>query len=107
MSLLSISGGLRRSVTILASAGLVATLALGFFSLRTSTIPRRVLFIGFEPVPTLQIRTARGFTGPAVDTVNEAARRAGLSLQRVETGMTSEESLRRRLVDFWPIMIDL
>src|SRR5262249_1145415 len=36
-----------------------------------------------------------------------AAKRAGVSLQWVETGTSSEEALRRGLVDLWPIMVDL
>jgi hypothetical protein len=43
----------------------------------------------------------------AVDTVREAAKRAGLRLQWIETGTSSEEALRRGLVDLWPLMIDL
>jgi hypothetical protein len=55
----------------------------------------------------VQIRTRNGFSGLAVETVSEAAKRAGLSLQWVETGTSSEEALRRGLVDLWPIMVDL
>jgi PAS domain S-box-containing protein len=55
----------------------------------------------------MAIRTASGFAGLAVETVSEAARRAGLSLQWVETGTSSDEGLQRGLVDLWPAMIDL
>jgi PAS domain S-box-containing protein len=105
--LLSTPGGLRRGVFILAPAALAAALAFWFFAIRTPPIPRRTLRIGFEQVPPVQIRTDSGFAGLAVETVNEAAKRAGISLQWVETGKSSEESLRRGLVDLWPIMIDL
>jgi PAS domain S-box-containing protein len=92
---------------ILASAGLAGAMALWYFAIRTPPIPRRTLRIGFEHVPPVQIRTDSGFTGLAVEIVSEAAKRAGLSLQWVETGTSSEEALRRGLVDLWPIMIDL
>ena len=55
----------------------------------------------------MQIRTESGFAGLAVETVREAATRAGVSLQWVETGTSSDESLQRGLVDLWPAMIDL
>ena len=102
----SISGGLRRAGWFLASAGLAGT-ALWYFAIRTPSIPRRTLRIGFEQVPPVQIRTDSGFAGLAVETVSEAAKRAGLSLQWVETGTSSDEAFRRGLVDLWPIMIDL
>jgi len=54
----------------------------------------------------VQIRTRNGFSGLAVEIVSEAAKRAGMSLQWVETGTSSEEALRRGLVDLWPIMVD-
>ena len=63
--------------------------------------------IGFEQVPPVQIRTDSGFAGLAVEIINEAAKRAGLSLQWVETGTSSDEAFRRGLVDLWPIMADL
>ena len=105
--MLSISGGLRRVVPILASAGLVAGIALVYFAIRTPPAPRRTLRIGFEHVPPVQIRTDSGPAGIAVETINEAARRSGMSLQWVETGTSSDEAFRRRLVDLWPIMADL
>ena len=69
--------------------------------------PQRPLRIGFEINPPVQIRSADGFSGLSVETVNEAAKRAGIQLEWVETGTSSEESLRRRLVDLWPLMVDL
>jgi PAS domain S-box-containing protein len=100
-------GGLRRGIWILVSAASVAALAFWYFVIHTPPVPRRTLRIGFEQVPPVQIRTDTGFGGLAVETVNEAAKRAGLSLKWVETGTSSEESLRRGLVDLWPVMIDL
>ena len=105
--MLSILRRLGLRLSILASVGLVAAIAFWYFTIRTLPIPQRTLRIGFEQVPPVQLRTRNGFSGLAVETVSEAAKRAGLSLQWVETGMSSEESLRRGLVDLWPIMVDL
>ena len=106
--MLSIPSRPRRAATFLASAGLlIIILGVWYSTTRTPTIPRRTLRIGFESVPPVQIRTDSGFTGLAVEAVNEAAKRAGLSLQWIETGTSSEEALRRGLVDLWPIMVDL
>ena len=92
---------------VLAAAGLAATLAVWYFDIRTPPIPQRTLRIGFENVPPVQIRTDRGPAGISVETINEAAKRAGVSLRWVETGTSSEESIRRGLVDLWPLMADL
>ena len=91
----------------LISVSLAALIAFWYLTFRTPRIPQRTLRIGFEQVPPVQIRTPNGFSGLAVETVREAAKRAGVPLQWVETGRSSEESLRRGLVDLWPIMLDL
>ena len=94
MRLRSISDGLKRVPLILALSGLGA-ITLWYFTIHTPPISRRTLRIGFEQVPPVQIRTDSGFSGLAVETVTEAAKRAGLSLLWVETGTSSEEALRR------------
>jgi PAS domain S-box-containing protein len=104
---LSTSGGLGRAGSTLLAAALVGTATYWYVAVHRPTIPRRVLRIGFENVPPVQVRTDSGVTGLAVDIVNEAAKRAGVSLQWIETGTSSEEALRRGLVDLWPIMADL
>ncbi len=98
---------LKRVSWILASSGLAAIVAFWYFMVRTPPIPQRTLRIGFEVVPPVQIRTDHGFAGVAVETVNAAAKRAGVSLQWVETGTSSDEAFRLGLVDLWPIMADL
>jgi two-component system, cell cycle sensor histidine kinase and response regulator CckA len=105
--MLSTSGGLGRAGSILLAAGLVGTATYWYVAVHRPTVPRRVLRIGFENVPPVQVRTDSGVTGLAVDIVNEAAKRAGVSLEWIETGTSSEEALRRGLVDLWPIMADL
>jgi two-component system, cell cycle sensor histidine kinase and response regulator CckA len=61
----------------------------------------------FRANPPVQIRTDSGFSGLAVETVNEAAKRAGVRLQWVETGTSSDEAFQKGLVDLWPLMADL
>jgi PAS domain S-box-containing protein len=78
-----------------------------YFTTRLPPIPGRPLRIGFEPNPPVQIRTENGFSGLSVETIDEAAKRAGVRLQWVETGASSDESFRKGLVDLWPLMVDL
>ena len=42
-----------------------------------------------------------------MEIVSNAARRAGIELDWVETGTSSEEAFRKGLVDLWPLMVDL
>jgi PAS domain S-box-containing protein len=95
-------------VSIIAGAGgLAALLALAYFASRTPAVPQRPLRIGFENNPPVQIRNEQGFSGLAVEIVNRAAKRAGLKLEWVETGVSSDGSFREGLVDLWPLMVDL
>src|SRR5262249_28424624 len=80
-SLLSMSGRLRRAVPFLAVAGLAVAAGLWSFGFRTPPVPHRTLRIGFEHVPPVQMVSEGGPTGIAVETINEAARRTGISLQ--------------------------
>ena len=91
---------------ILAVAASAAVIALWYFSTRLPPVPQRTLRIGFESNPPVQIRTENGFSGLAVETVNEAAKRAGIKLEWVETGTSSDEAFRKGLVDLWPLMVD-
>src|SRR5215831_9739934 len=93
-----------RAGSILRLAGALTLLVLVNSPARGQERPLR---IGFENNPPVQIRTGSGFSGLSVDTVNEAARRAGIQLQWVETGTSSEQALRKGLVDLWPLMVDL
>ena len=72
-----------------------------------AVLPNRPLRIGFENNPPVQIRTATGFSGLSVEIVSDAARRAGIELDWVETGTSSDEALRKGMVDLWPLMVDL
>src|SRR5580765_810188 len=106
MDLFSVSPRWRRVSLILAVAASGAVIAFWYFSTRLPPVPQRTLRIGFESNPPVQIRTENGFSGLAVETVNEAAKRAGIKLEWVETGTSSEEAFRKGLVDLWPLMVD-
>ncbi len=97
----------KRALAIVASGSIAAGLATLYFQTRLPAIPHRPLRIGFESNPPVQIRTAKGYSGLAVETVSEAAQRAGIQLEWVDTGLSSEESLRKGLVDLWPLMVNL
>ncbi len=104
--MLSISGGYKRAAGVVIGTVLAGGMAFLFFANRLPSIPQRTLRIGFEQNPPLQFHTPGGVAGVGVDAVREAARRAGLRIQWVETGVSSEESFRRGLVDLWPVMAD-
>jgi PAS domain S-box-containing protein len=105
MGLLRSSSQSRRASSIVGLAGIAGLVAVS--NSAVTAAPLRPLRIGFESNPPVQIRTGSGFSGLSVETVSEAAKRAGIQLQWVETGTSSEESLRRGLVDLWPLMVDL
>jgi PAS domain S-box-containing protein len=107
MDLLSLAR--RRSgarLLILAVAASAIAFALWYFSTGLTPVPQRTFRIGFESNPPVQIRTEHGFSGLAVETVNEAAKRAGIKLEWIETGTSSEEAFKKGLVDLWPLMVD-
>ena len=87
-------------------AAIAVLLAIGHFHARAPSVPTRPLRIGFENNPPVQIRTATGFSGLSVEIVSDAARRAGIKLEWVETGTSSDEAFRKGLVDLWPLMVD-
>ena len=105
--MLPISGWFRQGKAIFFTAAVVAVPTLWYFTTRLPPLPQRPLRIGFEHNPPVQIRTDNGFTGLAVETVNEAAKRAGVRLKWVETGTSSDEAFQKGLVDLWPLMVNL
>ncbi len=102
-----ISGGRTRNIAIVTVVAIAGLLTLWRFNTREPALPTRPLRIGFENNPPVQIRTATGFSGLSVEIVSEAAKRAGIQLDWVETGTSSEEAFRKGLVDLWPLMVDL
>ena len=88
-------------------AALAGLLAILRFPMNKPAVLQRPLRVGFEVNPPLQIRTEHGYSGLGVDVVKEAAKRAGIQLNWIETGTSSEEAFRKGLVDMWPLMVDL
>jgi PAS domain S-box-containing protein len=78
-----------------------------YFQNRWPAVPQRPLRIGFEVNPPFQIRSENGFSGLSIETVEAAAKRAGIRLEWVETGTSSYEAFEKGLVDLWPLMTDL
>ena len=107
MDFLRISGRWTRAIAIGGAGAIAGLLALWHFHARAPYVPTHPLRIGFENNPPVQIRTASGFSGLSVEIVSDAARRAGIELDWVETGTSSEEAFRKGLVDLWPMMVDL
>ena len=102
-----ISGRWTRAIAIGGLAAIAGLLALWHFHARAPYVPTHPLRIGFENNPPVQIRTASGFSGLSVEIVSAGARRAGIELEWVETGTSSEEAFRKGLVDLWPMMVDM
>src|SRR4051794_6603013 len=100
------SGRWRRTTAIGAAGAIALLLGIALFHGRSAAVPTRPLRIGFENNPPVQIRTAAGFSGLSVEIVSDAARRARIKLDWIETGTSSDEALRRGLVDLWPLMVD-
>jgi PAS domain S-box-containing protein len=93
-------------LAILIAVGLTGGMAFLYYASRLPPIPRGTLRVGFEQNPPLQMRTPDGLVGLGVETLTEAAKRAGVRIQWVEPGVSSEEAFRKGLVDLWPVMAD-
>src|SRR5262245_47853241 len=105
MAYLRFSSRSRRASAIVGACVVSGWLAFWCFAAPVPPVPRRALRIGFEENPPVQIRTDSGFSGLSVETVNEAAKRAGITLQWVDTGTSSDEAFRNGLVELWPLMV--
>src|SRR5215469_17113126 len=90
-SMFSMLGRHWRIVAILIATVLAGGLAFLYFANPLTVVPHRTLRIGFEQNPPLQFHTADGLGGLGVEAVSEAAKRAGLRLQWVDPGASSEE----------------
>lgn len=91
-------------------AGLVvlaAAAVLVWRSLARAPLPRRTLLIGYQHNPPYQVhRPGRDPTGLSVETVAEAARRAGIPFEWREH-TEPDAALATGAVDLWPLMTDL
>ena len=105
MDYLLCSGRWRPARAVVGAGGTAGLVALWYLAARVPPIPQHPLRIGFEINPPVQIRSDRSFSGLSVETVNEAAKRAGIKFYWTETGTSSDEALRKGLVDLWPLIV--
>jgi signal transduction histidine kinase len=89
----------------LAGAGLAAA-GFGYWAaIRSPPIPARTLRIGYQHNPPYQVGHEGGPpTGLAVETVAEAARRAGLAFEWTLVPAGPDEALRTAAIDLWPLI---
>jgi signal transduction histidine kinase/CheY-like chemotaxis protein len=70
--------------------------------------PARVYRMGFEQSPPRQYVSDEGQPyGPVIETIREAARRAGIALEWVHVPGGPDEALTKGTVDLWPLVADL
>jgi signal transduction histidine kinase/ActR/RegA family two-component response regulator len=97
----------RRYIVALALAFCVASAAWIFFSFNAPP-PPRVYRMGFQHSPPRQFVSQTGDPyGPVIDTIREAARRAGIALEWTIVPEGPDEVLANGKVDLWPIVADL
>lgn len=95
------------------AAGLAALLvAMGALvtwrALERPPIPKRPLRIGYQHNPPYQVhRPGQLPTGLSVETVAEAARRAGIRLEWTEVPEGPDPALESGKVDLWPLLTDM
>ena len=98
----------RPSRTVLWGGAIALTLASAAFFLGTShwrVNKSRVYRIGWEDDPPYEQKAEDGGpTGLAVELVREAAARRGIRLEWVLQPGSSENAIRKNLVDLWPLM---
>jgi signal transduction histidine kinase len=101
---------MRFRLAAVATAAAVAALGWGWWaSARQPPIPNRPLRIGFQHNPPYQVHqpTTGLPSGLSVETVAEAARRAGLVLEWQEIPAGPDEVLADGRVDLWPLITEL
>ena len=97
---------LRRRV--LPGAAAFAAAAAGIYALAARRPVPRTLTVGFQNSPPYHFPDAQGNpAGPAVEILQTAAERAGISLRWRFSAEGPEKALSAGLVDLWPITADL
>ena len=98
----------RRYLTALVASGLCLGCVIWICLRINAPHPPPVYRMGFQNSPPKQVVSTTGEAyGSVVDTVREAARRAGVSLQWVLVPEGPDEALMRGKVDLWPLVGDL
>lgn len=97
---------LRRRV--LPGVVIVGAAVVGVYGLAARHPVRHTLTVGFQKTPPYHFPDERGNpTGPAVEILQTAAERAGISLRWRFSPEGPEKALATGLVDLWPITADL
>ncbi len=96
------------STTRLATlASLAAAIAVLMASCARAPLPR-VYRMGFQHSPPRQFISSTGQPyGPAIETIREAARRAGIALEWTPAPDGPDAALAKGTVDLWPLVADL
>lgn len=90
-----------------ALASLLAAIA-GLMASRGHAPLPRAYRMGFQHSPPRQYVSATGQPyGPAIETIREAARRAGIALQWTPVPDGPDAALEKGIVDLWPLVADL
>ena len=98
----------RRSIPALVCLGLLTTAVVWFVRQRPAALPNRVYRVGFQHSPPRQYVTQNGQPyGPSIETVQEAARRAGIRLEWVLVPDGPDQALTTGDVDLWPLVASL
>src|SRR5271157_2777414 len=92
----------------LAMASVTAAIAGWMASRARVPPPARVYRMGFQYSPPRQFVSDSGQPyGPAIETIREAALRAGIALEWVQVPAGPDEALAKGTVDLWPLVADL
>lgn len=98
---------MRRYIPALVVSLCAASAAWIFLSFNASP-PQRVYRMGFQHSPPRQFVSQAGEPyGPVIDTIREAARRAGIALTWTIVPGGPDRALASGKVDLWPIVADL
>ena len=97
----------RKRLAALALTSVTAAIA-GWMALRPRVPLPPVYRMGFQHSPPRQYVSDDGRPyGPSIETIREAARRAGIALQWTQVPDGPDEALAKGTVDLWPLVADL
>ena len=98
----------RKRLAALALTSVTAVIAGWMASRARVPSPPRVYRMGFQHSPPRQYVSDEGQPyGPAIETIREAARRAGIALEWAQIPDGPDEALAKGTVDLWPLVADL
>jgi len=98
----------RKRLAALALTSVTAAVAGWMVSRARMPLPPRVYRMGFQHSPPRQYVSDDGRPyGPSIETIREAARRAGIALKWTQVPDGPDEALAKGTVDLWPLVADL